>query len=168
MIRSRLSPCQSPIASASTATRNAKAASGSSSPTRWITHTLGFILALVVTVANVGVANVGERATAKLVLAKLTGRWDRLHKILADQGFDGSDFVAQVKAAFGVVLQMVCQVLGVKGFVVLPKRWIVERSFGWLAFHRRLTKEYEVKIAHSQACIYWAMIRIMARRFRET
>jgi len=64
-----------------------------------------------------------------------------LHKILADQGFDGRDFVAGVKAAFGLVLQIVCQVLGVKGFVVLPKRWISSAelrlsnalSAGWLS-----------------------------------
>jgi len=45
-------------------------------------------------------------------------------------------------------------VLGVKGFVVLAKRWIVERTFGWFAFHRRLSKDYEANIAHSQAFIY--------------
>ena len=76
--------------------------------------------------------------------------------------------MAGVKAAFGLVLQIVCQVLGVKGFVVLPKRWIVERTFGWFAFHRRLRKDYEVNLDHSQAFIYWTMISIMSKRFRET
>ena len=128
-----------------------------------LTDTLGFVLALVVTAANVG-----ERAGAKLVLAKLGNRFGRLTKILADQGFDGSDFLAEVRHVFHLLVEIVCQVLGVKGFQVLPKRWIVERTFGWLAFHRRLTKDYEVTIAHSQAFIYWAMIKIMSKRFRET
>ncbi|MCU0355482.1 MAG: IS5/IS1182 family transposase, partial [Cytophagales bacterium] len=42
------------------------------------------------------------------------------------------------------------------------------RTFGWFAFHRRLSKDYEVNIAHSQAFVYWTMISIMSRRFRET
>ncbi len=128
-----------------------------------ITDTLGFVLALVITAANAG-----ERAGAKLVLAKLGNRFGRLTKIVADQGFDGSDFVAEIKTTFQLLIEIVCQVLGVKGFQVLPKRWIVERTFGWFAFHRRLAKDYEVNIAHSQAFIYWMMIRIMSRRFRET
>ena len=55
-----------------------------------------------------------------------------------------------------------------KGFQVVPKRWIVERTFGWLAFHRRLSKDYEVKEAHAEAFIYWTMIRLMSRKIRET
>ena len=138
-----------------------------------VTDVLGLLVALSITEANIG-----ERAGALVVLAKLGNRFSRLKTILADQGFDGVDFIAQVKTQFSLVMEVVCQVLGrsrvrVKGFTVLPKPhrrtgWIVERTFGWFSFHRRLSKDYEVKLAHSEAFIYWTMIRIMSRKIRET
>ena len=128
-----------------------------------ITDVLGLLMSLQVTTANTG-----ERAGALLVLAKLTNRFERLTTILADQGFDGVEFIATVKTQFCLTLAVVCQVLGIKGFTVLLKRWIVERTFGWFSFHRRLSKDYEVKESHSEAFIYWAMIRIMSRKIRET
>jgi putative transposase len=128
-----------------------------------IVDTLGFIMGLVITTANIG-----ERAGAELVMAKLGNRFSRLTKILADQGFDGVDFIAKMVNTFKIQWEIVVQVLGLKGFSVLPKRWIVERTFGWFAFHRRLTKDYEVNVSHSEAFIYWTMIRIMSRRTRET
>ena len=133
-----------------------------------VTDVLGLLLALSITEANVG-----ERAGALVVLSKLSNRFSRLKTILADQGFDGVDFIAQVKTQFSLVMEVVCQVLGVKGFTVLPKPhrrtgWIVERTFGWFSFHRRLSKDYEVKLTHSESFIYWTMIRIMSRKIRET
>ena len=88
--------------------------------------------------------------------------------ILADQGFDGVDFIAKVKTKFALRLEVVSQVLGIKGFQVIPKRWIVERTFGWFSFHRRLAKDYEVKLAHAESFIHWTMVRIMSRRIRGT
>jgi len=128
-----------------------------------VTDTLGLILGLVVIEANTG-----ERAGALLVFAQLQNRFSRLVKILADQGFNGAEFIQKVKDTYGWVLEVVIQVLGKGPFQVLPKRWIVERTFGWLMFHRRLTKDYEVNIAHSEAFIYWAMIRIMSKKCRGT
>ena len=128
-----------------------------------VTDVLGLLLALSITEANVG-----ERAGALVVLAKLGNRFSRLKTILADQGFDGVEFIAKVKLQFGLIMEVVCQVLGVKGFTVLPKRWIVERTFGWFSFQRRLSKDYEVKLTHSESFIYWTMIRIMSRKIRET
>lgn len=90
-----------------------------------ITDVMGLVLALAVLPANTG-----ERAGAEVVLAKLGQRFGRLKTILADQGFDGVEFIQRVKTQFSLVLEVVCQVLGVKGFQVLPKRWIVERTFG--------------------------------------
>lgn len=128
-----------------------------------IVDVLGLVLALRLTSANIG-----ERAGALLLFKMLGQRFSRLKTILADQGFDGVDFLSTVKATFQLSVNVVCGVLGVKGFHVLPKRWIVERTFGWWAFHRRLAKDYEVKEAHAEAVIYWTMIRLMSRRIRET
>ena len=80
----------------------------------------------------------------------------------------GVNFLATVKATYHLTVNVVCGVLGVKGFQVLPKRWIVERTFGWWAFHRRLARDYEVKESHAEAVIYWTMIRLMCRKIRET
>lgn len=90
-----------------------------------ITDTLGFILSLVITQGNIG-----ERAGAKLTNEKLGNRFARLTKILADQGFDGVEFIAQITEGFNIILEVVAQVLGIKGFQVIPKRWIVECTFG--------------------------------------
>ena len=128
-----------------------------------VTDTLGLILGLLIVPANIG-----EREGAFQTFAKLKDRFSRLVKILADQGFDGVAFTQRVKDTYNLVLEVVVQVLGKGPFQVLPKRWIVERTFGWLMFHRRLTKDYEVKIAHSEAFIYWAMIRIMSKKCRGT
>jgi len=128
-----------------------------------VVDVLGLVLALHLTSANVG-----ERAGALVLFGALGQRFTRLKTILADQGFDGVDFLAKVKATYQLTVDVVCGVLGVKGFQVLPKRWIVERTFGWWAFHRRLAKDYEVKGSHAEAVIYWTMIRLMSRKIRET
>ena len=138
-----------------------------------VVDVLGLVLALRLTSANVG-----ERAGALLLFTALGQRFTRLKTILADQGFDGVDFLAKVQATYQLTVDVVCGVLGrsrvrVKGFHVLPKRWIVEPvrrcgTFGWWAFHRRLAKDYEVKGSHAEAVIYWTMIRLMSRKIRET
>ena len=124
-----------------------------------VTDTMGFVLGLVITSANVG-----ERVGALLVLEKLKNRFPRLVKILADQGFDGKEFIAKVQQEYSWLLEIVSKVLGLSGFQVQPKRWIVERTFGWFSFHRRLVKDYEVIICNSESFIYWSMIRIMVRK----
>jgi len=138
-----------------------------------VVDVLGLVLALRLTPANVG-----ERAGALLVFTALGQRFTRLKTILADQGFGGVDFLAKVRATYQLSVDVVCGVLGVKAFHVLPKPhrrtgWIVEPvrrcgTFGWWAFHRRLAKDYEVKESHAEAVIYWTMIRLMSRKIRET
>ena len=128
-----------------------------------IVDVLGLVLALRLTSANVG-----ERAGALLLFTALGHRFTRLRTILADQGFDGVNFLSTVKATYQLTVEVVCSVLGVKGFQVVPKPhrrtgWIVGRTFGWWAFHRRLAKE-----SHAEAIIYWTMIRLMSRKIRET
>lgn len=127
-----------------------------------ITDTLGLLMALVITNANVG-----EREGAKLAFAQLKRLFPGLQKILADQGFGGEEFCQWVKKSFVWVFEIVAQVAGIGGFHVLPKRWIVERTFGWFNFQRRLVKDYEQKTEHSTAFIYWAMIRLMVRKLKK-
>ena len=69
-----------------------------------------------------------------------------------------------VKECCGLLLQIVKRTDDVKGFKVLPRRWVVERTFGWLGRCRRLSKDYEQNTKSSEAMIYIAMIGIMVRR----
>jgi len=71
---------------------------------------------------------------------------------------------AWVKDTFGWILQTVLRPIGTKGFVVLPKRWIVERTFAWLARYRRHSKDYERTTESSETMIYLSMIALMSRR----
>ena len=70
----------------------------------------------------------------------------------------------KVNETFGWVLQTILRPVHVKGFVVLPKRWIVERTFAWLARYRRHSKDYEKTAASSEAITYIAMINLMSKR----
>lgn len=108
-------------------------------------------------------ANVQDRDGAKLVIGKIKGLFPRLHLIWADGGYAGK-LIDWVKEFGGWVLQIVKRTDDMKGFVVLPRRWVVERTFGWLGRCRRLSKDYEQTIESSEAMIYIAMIGLMARR----
>ena len=129
-----------------------------------VVDTLGLLWAVVVHSAGVQ-----DRDGAKLVLAKLHALppgLPRLAAVLADGGYNGP-IAAWVLATLGVALTLVQKapkVPGQTGFQVLPKRWIVERTFGWWGRHRRLSKDYEQNPASSEAWICSAMIHLMARR----
>ncbi len=122
--------------------------------------TLGLILALVVHPANVQ-----DRDGAKLVLALLKGRFSRLKLIWADGGYAGQ-LIQWTRTVCRRVLEIVKRSDDVKGFKVLPKRWIVERTFAWFGRYRRLSKDYETLPESSEAVIYLAMIHLMVRRLR--
>lgn len=124
-----------------------------------VTDTLGWIIGLMVVAASVQ-----EREGAEKLFILMKGEYPRLEKVLADQGFNGAEFTVRIKSTFGFMLEIVKKVLGVSGFQVLPKRWVVERTFGWLMFNRRLVKDYEEKTEHSEAFIQMAMIRLMVRK----
>lgn len=119
---------------------------------------MGLILAVVVHAANIQ-----DRDGAKLVLARLRGRYRRLKLIWADGGYAGK--LIEWTASFGNwVLEIVKRSDDVTGFVVLPKRWIVERTFGWIGRYRRMSKDYEMLPASSEAMILIAMINLMLHR----
>lgn len=124
-----------------------------------LVDTLGLLLMVVVTKANVS-----DQAGLKSILAALTGELSRLELIKADQGYRGEDFIARVKHTFGRLLEIVKRPEGVKGFQLLPQRWIVERTLAWLGNYRRLSKDYEVLSETSETFIYLAMVDIMTKR----
>ena len=119
---------------------------------------LGLLLAVVVHPANVQ-----DRDGAKLVLDKAWGWFPSLRLIWADGGYAGA-LVEWVQTTYSWVLQTVLRPIGVRGFVLLPRRWVVERRFGWLYRYRRLSKDYEYLTSVSETMIVVAMIQLMARR----
>jgi transposase len=124
--------------------------------------TLWLVLRVVVSAASMG-----EREGGKRVLKRLK-RMDkaeaRLHTIWVDGGFDGAPFMQWAMDTCRWIVQVVLRPEQTKGFVLLKKRWVVERTFGWLMGSRRLVRDYELLPATSETLIYLAMIRIMVRR----
>ena len=121
---------------------------------------MGLILALVVHAADIQ-----DRDGAKLVLRKLVGRFPRLKLIWADGGYAGQ-LIEWSRQLGRWVLEIVKRSDDVKGFEVLPKRWIVERTFAWFNRYRRLSKDYETLPESSESMIYLAMIHLMVRRLK--
>ena len=117
--------------------------------------TLGLILAVVVHAADVQ-----DRDGAKLVLHQLRGLYPRLKRIWADGGYAGK-LIAWTRSMGGWILDIVKRSDHVVGFVVLPKRWIVERTFAWICRYRRMSKDYEMLPESSEAMIYLTMINRM-------
>lgn len=124
--------------------------------------TLGLVLRVLVTAARVP-----EREGAKQVLKQVKQmgqRVSRLHTIWADGGFDGNPFLMWVMDVCRWIVEVVLRPEQTKGFVLPKKRWVVERTFGWLMGCRRLVRDYELLPETSETFIYLAMIRIMVRR----
>lgn len=124
--------------------------------------TLGLGLRVWVTAANVG-----EREGGKRVLKRVNQRGQavsRLHTIWVDGGFDGEPFMQWVMDGCRWIVQVVLRPEQTKGFVLLKKRWVVERTFGWLMATRRLVRDDELLPETSETLIDLAMIRIMVRR----
>ncbi|MBN3938931.1 IS5 family transposase [Nostoc sp. NMS9] len=124
--------------------------------------TLGLLIVVVITAANVS-----EQAGAKKVLSKLhqvRSRMGRLIRIWVDGGYRGQDFTHWVMDVYRWLWSVVTRSEEQKGFVVLPKRWLVERTFGWFNWCRRLSKDYEILPETTEAFIYVAMIRLMLKQ----
>lgn len=128
-------------------------------------HLLVDVMGLVL-LAVVHPANIQDRDGAKLVLNKLKNVFSRLRLIWADGGYTGRlvQWVADLRQHRKVRLEIVKRPSNMKGFKVLPRRWVVERTFGWLGRYRRLSKDYEMLTASSEAMIYIAMTGLMVKR----
>ena len=120
--------------------------------------TLGLLLIVVVHAANIQ-----DRDGAKLVFAKVSNRFPRLRLVWADGGYAGK-LIDYVYYWYLLVLQIVKRSDDQKGFVLLPRRWVVERTFGWLMNDRRLCRNDEYWTETSEAVVKVAMIHIMLRR----
>lgn len=108
-------------------------------------------------------ANVGDREATKDLLRRFWVTLSRLKKIWADGNYDGP-LVEWLKTCWGFDLEIVVKPEDQKGFSVLPRRWVVERTFAWLGKQRRLSKDYEELPQSSEAFIQIAMSALMIRR----
>jgi len=110
-------------------------------------------------------ANIQDRDGAKLVVAKLYGLFSRLSLIWADGGYAGKliDWVMEIGTW---TLEIVKRSDDVTGFKILPRRWVVERTFAWLGKYRRLSKDYETLTQSSETMIYLAMTNLMIHRLK--
>ena len=123
-----------------------------------VVYTLGLVLAVLVHAADIQ-----DRDGARLVLEMMRNRFPRLVLIWADGGYAGK-LVVWVQETLGWMLEIVKRSDDMTGFVVLPKRWIVERTLGWLGRYRRHSKDYEYLEQSSEAMIMIAMINLMLHR----
>ena len=125
--------------------------------------TLGLLLVIVVTAADVG-----DRTGARLLAGGLRReRFARLLTVFADAGYGGQPLTDWLRDFGGWALEIVRGLKDQDGFDVQPKRWIVERTFGWLNRYRRLSKDYEGYPETSEVMILIAMTHLMVRRLRK-
>ena len=123
-----------------------------------VVDTQGLLLAVAVHPANVQ-----DRDGAKLVLSRLVGRFPRLKRIWADGAYAGK-LVQSARDTGGWSLELVRRPSQQHPFEVLPRRWVVERTFAWLGRQRRLSKDYEVLPETTETWVYTAMTGLMLRR----
>ena len=122
---------------------------------------MGLVIAVVVHAANIQ-----DRDGAKILFSLIRDAYLRIRLVWADGGYAGKliEWVASLRNSNCLRLEIVKRSDAIKGFYVLPRRWVVERTFGWLGRHRRLSKDYEYLTETSENMIRVAMIKLMVRR----
>jgi putative transposase len=128
-----------------------------------LVDTLGLLIAVVVTSAGVQ-----DYHGAVPVLGRVKGRCPRMKVVWADGIYEKQWLIEWVRVECGWELQVTKRSDKDKGFQVVPKRWVVERTFGWLGRYRRLSKDYEILPETSEGMILMAMIHVMVRRLEPT
>lgn len=123
-----------------------------------VTDCLGLLLVVAVTAANIG-----DREAAVGLLTRLRELHRDICLVWADGGYTGS-LIDWCRQKLALTLEVVKRTDDMEGFVVLPRRWVVERTLGWLMHSRRLARDYETLPATSEAMIQWSMITRMSRR----
>jgi transposase len=124
--------------------------------------TLGLVLAVVVTAAHIQ-----DRDGAHRLLVALRARFSTVSHIWADGGYAGR-LLPWAKRVLSFTVEVVKRTDKIAGFLVLPRRWVVERTFGWINKHRRYVRDYETLPEHHEAIIHIAMIMVMSRRLART
>jgi transposase len=119
---------------------------------------LGLLLCVVVTAASVQ-----DRDGARTLLRKLAAGYRAVTLAWAGGGYAGK-LVTWMQTTLHRTLQIVRRPDDLHTFKVLPRRWVVERTFGWIMKHRRCVRDYERLPEHHETYLYWSMIHIMAAR----
>ncbi|GCD33525.1 DDE transposase [Streptomyces chrestomyceticus JCM 4735] len=122
-----------------------------------ITDTLGLLFAVLVTAAGVQDSTAGTQ-----LLDQVAADHPRLRKVWVDGGH--RKYLVEHAAALGIDMETVERTPGTRAFTPFPKRWTVERTYGWLMLHRRLVRDCDTLPARSEALIHLAMTDLMARR----
>ena len=123
-----------------------------------VVDTLGLLLCVLVTAASVQ-----DRDGARPLLEQLAAACRRVRLVWADGGYAGT-LLDWARTRFTITLEIVKRTDDMKGFVVLPRRWVVERTLAWIVRHRRCARDYERLPQHHEAMVRWTMIRITSRR----
>ena len=123
-----------------------------------VVDSLGLLLAVVVTAASVQ-----DRDGACRLLGLLRERFSTISLVWADGGYAGR-LVSWAYQVLALTVTIVKRSDDTTGFVVLPRRWVVERTFGWLLRYRRLVRDYERRPEHHEAMVLWATVTIMTRQ----
>ena len=124
-----------------------------------VVDTLGLLVGVVVHAADIQ-----DRDGAPAVLKSILKRWPWLRHIFADGGYAGPKLRGALQKIGKFTMQIVKRSDGAKGFEVLPRRWVVERTFAWLGRCRRLAKDFERTVESAQAWVLVANIRLLTRR----
>ncbi|MEB8337591.1 IS5 family transposase, partial [Streptomyces endophyticus] len=123
-----------------------------------VADTLGLLLAVTVTAAEIG-----DRPAARVLLHQVADVHHQLALVWADGGYTGN-LIEYCLTVLGLVLAIVRRRDDLRGFVVLPKRWIVERFFAHLMRSRRLVRDFERSTTSAEVMVYWSMTMLMTRR----
>jgi transposase len=122
-----------------------------------VIDTIGLLLAVLVTAASVQDSVAGTR-----LLDQVAAEHPAIHRVWVDGGY--RQHLVEHAATLGIDMEITQRTPGTRGFTPIPKRWAVERTYGWLMLHRRLARDCETLPGRSEAMIHLAMTDLMARR----
>lgn len=122
------------------------------------TDTLGLLVCVLVTGAHIQ-----DRTAARDLLTRLRRGCPTIRHLWADSGYTGT-LLGWARSLFDLTIEIVAKLAGQTSFVVLPRRWVVERSLAWIIRHRRCVRDYERLPQHHESMVRWTMIRLTSRR----
>lgn len=114
--------------------------------------------------ARVSPANASDRQESVGLFEKVLEGLPTVRKVWADKAYEGGSIEEWLRERYSVGLEVVARAPGAVGFEVLPRRWVAERTFGWMGRNRRMSKDYEFLPQTSEVLVYVTMIRLMLKR----